>query len=518
MPPKKPQAYLAEAKQLEQSNDVPGAIKLYKSFLSKHRTHPNALNVRVRTAQLCVMQGNHDDAIKVIQTSGVAGQKNLMMMYTLAQACAYAGRLHDAHEALELTLKIDPDYPSAIARLATIMQYEGQTDEAIKTIDDAYARGIDAWDIDHTLGELAPKTGRVDEAADKIKKRLEDTSIQGSARIELGFMLSTLLERQKDYTGAWEAAQAANEYKTDGGMGGYTIKGTKRPKVNTGIGSYNKRIEHTMDLFSVETLKTLEPTEKGPESREHMLMISGMPRSGTTLLEQILSAHPLAESAGEAPYLIMASNNLKMNSSPTQQHLDRLSVSKKSKAAADVMKQLHALSESSEYVVDKHPGNDEHIGLLAAIAPGSKMILTRRDPRDVALSCFFRNFALGHGWTNKFESIVDMIEVRLLMHEHWLKVIPEGAPWLGLRVGDYEGIVNDPETQTREIVEFAGLPWDDACLKFSERKRIVPTLQPHQAAQGVYKGSVAKWAPYAECMGESLDRLNAICERHGYPV
>lgn len=440
------------------------------------------------------------------------------MMYTLGQACAYAGRLHDAQEAIEIALKIDPDYVPAIARLATIMQYQGSTDDAVKTIDAAHARGLDAWELDHTLGELAPKIGRVDEAVDRIKPRLADSTIQGSARVELGFNLASLLERQKDYTGAWKAATDANKYKTDGGMGGYTIKGGKGPKADTRITGYKKRVEHTMELFTVDLLKALEPTEKGPKSVDQMLMISGMPRSGTTLLEQILSAHPLAESAGEAPYLIMASNDLKMNDSPTEQHLMRMSVSKRSKAAADVMKQLRAITGDSEYVVDKHPANDEHIGLLAAIAPGSKMILTRRDPRDVALSCFFRNFALGHGWTNKFESIVDMIEVRLLMHEHWLKVIPEGAPWLGLRVGDYEGIVSDPETQTRKIVEFAGLPWDDACLKFSERKRIVPTLQPHQAAQGVYKGSVAKWAPYAECMGESLDRLNAICERHGYPV
>jgi len=518
MAPKKPQSYLADAQALEQSGDIPGAIKLYKSFISKHRTHPNALKVRIRTAQLCVMQGNHDDAIKLIEHSGGAGEKNLLMMYTLAQACAYAGRLEDAHAALEATLKIDPDYPPAIARLATVMQYEGLKDEALAIINDAYARGIDAWDIDHTLGELAPKSGRVDEAADRIQRRLTDSKIKGAARIELEYMLSSLLECQKKHTEAWEAAARGNALKTDGGMGGYAIKGAQKLKTNTSVDKYKERVHKTMEIFDVEMLKSLEPTDSGPEHRSQIVMISGMPRSGTTLLEQILSSHPQAESAGEAPFLIKAAADLKMYPNPTTQSLKKLSVNKRSKAAGQVLQELQALSESSDYVVDKHPSNDEHIGLLAAIAPDAKMIITRRDPRDIALSCFFRNFALGHGWTNNFESIVDMIEIRLQMHDHWLKVIPEGAPWLKLCVGDYEHIVKDPENQSRKLVEFAGLPWDDACLNFSDRKRIVPTLQPHQAAQGVYSGSVAKWAPYAECMGKSLDRLNAICERHGYPV
>ncbi len=518
MAPKKPQSYLAEAQALEQSGDVAGAVKLYKSFISKHRTHPNALKVRIRTAQLCVMQGAHDEAIKLIEHSGGAGQNNLIMMYTLAQACAYAGRLKDAHAALELTLKIDPDYPPAIARLATIMQYEGLKDESLAVIDDAYARGIDAWDIDHTLGELAPRAGRVDEAADRIQRRLTDSKIKGAARIELEYMFSSLLERQKKHTEAWESAARANALKTEGGMGGYAIKGAKQLKTNTNINKYKERVLNTMEIFDVETLKSLEPTDSGPDSRPQILMISGMPRSGTTLLEQILSAHPQSESAGEAPSLMKAAADLKMRPNPSLQSLKKLSIMKRSKAGKQILDELQDLSKSTDYVVDKHPSNDEHIGLLAAIAPDARMIITRRDPRDIALSCFFRNFALGHGWTNSFESIVDMLEIRLQMHDHWLKVIPEGAPWLKICVGDYEEIVKDSENQSRKLVEFAGLPWDDACLNFSDRKRIVPTLQPHQASQGVYSGSLAKWVPYAECMGKSLDRLNAICERHGYPV
>jgi hypothetical protein len=440
------------------------------------------------------------------------------MMYTLAQACAYAGRLDESVEALNTTLGIDPDYPPAIARLATIMQYSGRRDEALTLLNEAHSRGIDSWDLDLTLGELAPGSGRVDEAVERIERRLTDKSIKDSPRIELEFLLASLLERQGEHAKAWAAAKRGNESNASEGMGGYSVGGSKRQRSNTRVDKEVERIKKTIEIFNAETLRSFEPDGSGPEQRPQILMISGMPRSGTTLLEQILSAHPQAESAGEAPFLIKTAANQKMYPDPSAQSLGRISRSRRSKLGSQLLEDLRALSGSSDYVVDKHPSNDEQIGMLALIAPGAKMILTRRDPRDVALSCYFRNFARGHRWTNNFESIVDMIEFRLQMHDHWLKVIPEAAPWLGLRVGDYEGIVKEPEAQTRAIIEFSGLPWDDACLNFSKRKRIVPTLQPHQAAQGVYAGSVAKWAPYAECMGKSLDRLNAICERHGYPV
>jgi len=518
MAPKTPQSMYTDAQKLEQSGDILGAIKIYKSFLSKHRSHPNAMKVRIRAAQLSVMQGKYLDAVKLIEHAGGAGQKSLLMMYTLAQANAYAGQLSEAHDALRVALGIDPDYPPAIARLATIMQYEGLKDEAMELIDQAYARGIDSWDIDHTLGELASKYGRVDEAAERIEKRLKDQSIKGAARIELEYMLCTLLEKQGNYQASWDAAMRANSQKGDGGMGGYAIKGAKKLKTNTGTKKYRERFEKTKALFTAEFLRTLEPRDDEPALRNQVLMISGLPRSGTTLLEQILSSHPQAESAGEAPNLIMIAQNAKMYPDPTERVMGRMTRKKRSKYGQQLLDELQERSGSDDYVVDKHPSNDEHIGFLAAIAPGAKMILTRRDPRDVALSCFVRNFALGHDWTNRFESIVDMMEMRLELHEHWLRVIPEGAPWLGLMVGDYQHIVQNPDEDARKLIEFCGLPWDDACLQFSKRKRIVPTLQPHQAAQGVYTGSLAKWANYAECMGGSLDRLNAICERFGFAV
>ncbi|MGJ8637523.1 MAG: tetratricopeptide repeat-containing sulfotransferase family protein [Phycisphaerales bacterium] len=518
MPPKKKPNLLEQAKQLETKDDIPGAIKLYRSYLSKNRSHPNAMSVRVRAAQLCVMRGKHDEAIKLIENAGLAGRESLILMYTLAQASAYSGRLDEAHKALERTLEIDPDYPSAIARLATIMQYEGLADDAVKVLDDANKRGIDTWDIDQTFGELAPKSGRIDEAVDRLQKRLADSTLKLTPRITMLNTLASLLEKQEDYKGAWEAADQSNRLNTGEGYGGYALKGIKNNKNSTDLTRFKARIRKVMEIFTVDFLRTFEPTDKGPELRPEILMISGMPRSGTTLLEQILSSHPESESAGEASFLVNAAAELKMYPNPSAQIMERLSINKRNKIGETILQGLQEISGSSRYVVDKHPSNDEHIGLLSAVAPGSKMILTRRDPRDIAMSCFFRNFALGHGWTNKFDAIVDMLEIRLEMHDYWLEVIPEGAPWIDLMVGDYQAIVENPEVESRKLVEFSGMSWDDACLNFSKRKRIVPTLQPHQAAQGVYKGSLAKWVPYSEFMGPSLDRLNAICEKHGYAV
>lgn len=517
MAAKTPTALYKEAQALEESGDIRGAIKLYKSFLSKFRTHPNALKMRIRTAQLCVMTAQHEEAVKLIENCGGLGERNLLMMYTLAQANAYLGKLEEAQSALEKVLDVDPDYPPGIARLSTILQYEGRSDEALEVLNKAMDRGVDAWDLDHTLGELAKKAGRVDEAVDRIERRLAtDTTLKNTPRIELEFMLASLKESQKDYRGAWEAATRGNSLKTTSGLGGYTLEKGKKLVIN--MDKHRQRLETVKSIYNPEFLRSLEPTEAGPESRHQSLMISGMPRSGTTLLEQILSAHPDAESAAEATCLYRIAVELKLFPDPVDRMITRSSINKRSKFGQRLLDELRVITKGSEYTVDKNPGNDEMIGLLAAIAPGSKMILTRRDPRDVALSCYFRNFASGHEWTTTFGTIAEMCEMRQELHEYWLDVIPQHAPWIGLTVGDYQKIVENPESETRRIVEFAGLSWDDACLNFSKRKRIIPTLQPHQAAQGVYKGSLAKWAPYAEFMGDALDHLNRICERFDYQV
>ncbi len=509
---------LRQAKAYEASGDLENEIKAYKSFLSRHRSHPKADEIRTRAAQLLVMLGRHDQAIELIESGGIGARENLRLMYTLAQASAFNGDLDRSLEALGRALEIDPDYAPAIARCATIYLYTGRRDEARAIIDDAIGRGVDAWDIDHALGELAPKSGRVDQAIERISARLETQTIKNVARVELEMKLAEMLEIRGDYKGALEAAGRANKLKGASGLGGYTLKGAQAHNPKVMVDRYKERIGELLAMFNPETLASLAPGEKGPERREEMIFITGMPRSGTTLLEQILSSHPSAETAGEAQTLILKATELGFYPDPAASGIGRLSVSKRTRAGLGVLEGLREIAgRETAYVVDKHPGNDEHVGLLCAIAPGSKVIITRRDPRDIALSCFFRNFAVGHEWTTRMDTIVDMLETRLMMHDYWMGVIPEHAPWVPITVGEYETIVANPESEARRLVAHAGLEWDDRCLEFSKRRRIVPTLNPHQAAQGVYTGSVKKWHKYAEVMDpKQLDRLHEIAERHGF--
>lgn len=509
---------LRKAKELEAKGDVDGEIKAYKSFLSRNRSHPKADQIRTRAAQLMVMLGRHDQAIDLISMGGIGAQKDLQLMFTLAQAHAYSGNMEGSLEALGRALEINPDFAPAIARCATVYMYTGKRDEAQAIIEAAIDRGVDGWDIDHALGEIAPRSGRIDEAIERITKRLGDQTLKTTARVELEIKLAEMLEIRGDYKGAYEAAERANKQKGVSGLGGYVLKGAKAHNPKVMVDRYKERIGQLMALFSPETLRSLEPDDKGPERREEMIFISGMPRSGTTLLEQILSSHSEAETAGEAQALIWEATRLKFYPSPDESRIGQLSANKRTKSGLKVLEDLrHIAGADVPYVVDKHPGNDEHVGLLSAIAPGCKIIITRRDPRDIALSCFFRNFAVGHEWTTRFDTIVDMLETRLRMHDYWMSVIPEHAPWVPITIGEYETIVANPESEAKRLVAHAGLGWEDSCLEFSKRKRIVPTLNPHQAAQGVYTGSVKKWHKYAEVMDpKQLDRLHEIAERHGF--
>ncbi len=192
--------------------------------------------------------------------------------------------------------------------------------------------------------------------------------------------------------------------------------------------------------------------------------------------------------------------------------------SREGRALRETMRTLARVGDGREAViVDKTPFNDRRIGVLAAIGPGAKVVLTRRDPRDIALSCFFRNFAGGMEWSADMGWITEMISQRMELHEHLLEVIPQHAPWLSITEARYEDLVCNPEDEARRLVDFMGLEWDPACLRFSDRKRMLPTLDPMQTGQGVYTGSLARWKRFEPVVGGALDGLHELAERLGYP-
>ena len=216
------------------------------------------------------------------------------------------------------------------------------------------------------------------------------------------------------------------------------------------------------------------------------LFVVGMTRSGTTLVEQILAAHPMAHGCGELPVFTAFGNAL-----PDASFTDD------PERLAEFARKWHAAvrrtaPEDARLAIDKHPFNLEQLALVAAALPDARVVWCRRDPRDVALSIYAESFAPEATYATDLDDIRFLIAEQARLMRHWREVL--GLPLIEVR---YETLVDQPEAQARRLVEFAGLPWHDGCLDFHARARPVQTHSRWQVRQPIHRGAIGRWRRYA---------------------
>lgn len=217
------------------------------------------------------------------------------------------------------------------------------------------------------------------------------------------------------------------------------------------------------------------------------LFVVGMTRSGTTLVERILAAHPQAHGCGELPVFTAFGNALpEAPFTIDPQMLTEL-------AGRWRAAMRRTAPDGVALAIDKHPFNLEQLALVAASLPDARVVWCRRDPRDVALSIYAESFAPDARYATDLDDIRFVMQQQARLMRHWREVL--ALPIHEIR---YEQLVDDPETQARRLVEFAGLPWHDDCLRFHENARPVQTHSRWQVRQPIHRGAIGRWRRYAD--------------------
>ncbi len=436
-------------------------------------------------------RGRIPEAIEEMQLAvelgpGVAGNHRV-----LGDLLSTVGKNEAALAAYEEALRLEPADAAALAGRGHALRILGHSAEAVAAYEECTRLRPDRGEVWWSLATMRGYAFS-EEQLTAMRQALEAKETGEDTRIHLAFALARAAEYQDQYDDAWSYYERGNGLKR---------AQVKYDPVTTEM-THNAMIQ-ACDRELLERSGVADFSEPGP------IFILGLPRSGSTLLEQILASHSMVEGCGELPYIVMLTSNL--GAADKQRYPDVL---------ADMsVEQLRAVGQSYlyhtrshrdgklPYFTDKMPANFTHIGLIHMALPHARIIDARRHPLDTCIANFRQMFAQGKNMTYDLYELAEYyLEYDRIM-AHWDRVLPGRV----LRVR-YEDVVADLEGQTRRLLDYCGLPWEDACVNFHRNARAVNTASSEQVRQPIYTDSVGYWKHYESQLDEVREILAPLID------
>ena len=470
---------LRQAHTLFESGRFAEAVPLYEPLIKDHPAHWG-----LRYSMGCCMLGlgQLDRAISEFKLAAAFNPKAPAPYIELAQAYSLKEQYPPALSALDRALALRPNWEPAVANKADLLNLVGRTDEAIELARAQHARGVTEPRAAALVAGVLAKAGQRDEAIALLERFVDEPKFPDAHKVSLYYALGRLLDKAGRYDDAWAAYARAND--------------TVRKPFDAA--QHSAFIDRMINAW---TRPVLEALPKPTRTLDNLVFIVGMPRSGTSLTEQILASHPDVEAGGERDTIARVSAELLGIPDTSQTYVladptrlqDQATIDK---AARSLINAIPPKARRATVFTDKMPGNWRHLALIQALAPNAKVIWCRRDPIDTCLSCYFQNFYGPHLWRNTLEHAALVHKDHDRNMRHWLEVID-----LPILEVVYEETVADQEAQTRRLLDFLGLPWDDATLSFHETDRVVRTSSNEQVRQPMYTSSVKRWKNYEKHLG-----------------
>jgi len=396
----------------------------------------------------------------------------------LGAALEALDRTAAALAAYRRAVAINPQHAEAQNNLGVLLSAYGRPSEARQCFAAALATRPDFAEAHYNQSSL--KTWQSDDPQlQTLRSIAADDSQPLETRIRMNFALGKALEDIGDYEQSFAAYQTGN-----------SLKFASSPYRES---SAETVFEQVRTLFNPDFFAARKPSAIVDQTP---VFIVGMPRSGTTLIEQILSSHRYVYGAGELTTLhetIRGSldqyqvGSLFERLDEALPQLDYLQMGK------TYLQQVRKLDEHALRITDKMPANFFFIGFIRLMLPGAKIIHVRRDPLDTCLSCYTRLFNNTMDFTYDLKALGNYYSRYARLMQHWQEVLPAGT----IFTISYEGLVKDPRRHVQQLLEYVGLPWDDACLEFYRNPRQVKTASVNQVRQPLYQSSIGRWQRYA---------------------
>ena len=467
---------------------------------------------------------NSEKAIQHLVTARKSLPKEPRLLLHLAKSYQATARTEEAHQALTAARKLPMGTPEQAILVTTLADLE-QNDEAKRILDElvkAHPDSVDILSLDANFSMLAgefdrmraaivklvdmgvksgnlllayTRAGKVtkdDPILEAMKSAHENKNEEEDSRSQLGFALAKVHDDWGDYAQSFKYLREANDQERK--------RFPPNEKLAKGkMGTIKRMFEGVDDLLTKgeypSTADTLFPGS---------IQITGMPRSGTTLVEQIVSSHSRVTAAGEVGIVAQEITSV----------IDPIDIEGKNLTKRDlnqigtgITQAYHRLFPDAEIVTDKAIMSCEYSGIFAAALPSGRMVVLRRDPRDNCLSIYKNRFQSGaHSYSTDLEALARQYLLFVDMQAYWKNVAPDSFYEI-----KYEDLIENPEEETRRLIDYCGLEWEDSCLEFYKNTRRVKTLSAFQVRQKLYSSSVGAWKNYEE----ELQPLIKILDKGG---
>lgn len=465
--------------------------------------------------------GNAEEALNCFKRVIAADPNDAEGHNNMGIALGLMRRRDEALEASRMAIKLDPRSWQPWLNLAQIYLQNDEVENALEVYQAGIELAADKDMFNYTLGHTLNLLGKFDTAVTFFRRAYEknpgdlgalsqfinhqefasiDDPLLLNARaavdaatdetadiINLCFALGKIMDRLEQYDAAFAYYERGNRLRSQ------TQQFSRE--------AHRQYIDAIIQQYDADTIA--KPRASGNPS-DTPIYIVGMPRSGTTLAEQIIASHPLVAGGGERGFWGEAEKDRAGKGRLDQAAIDTLAQA----CLQDLAGVAKATDKQAIRVTDKMPHNFLRMGLIHTVFPNARIIHVRRHPVDNCLSIYFQNFRGDHPYAYDLDNLAFYRREYERLMQHWREVMPADRYF----EFDYEDLVADQEGMSRKLIEFCGLEWDDACLNFHENKRAIKTASIWQVRQKIYTSSVERWRHYEPHIGPLMALLETSPE------
>jgi tetratricopeptide (TPR) repeat protein len=485
---------------LEALNNLILAYKDLKQFDQGIATAQQALKLQPQNSDalaymgaIYVEQDRLDAAFDALKKSLAIAPNKAETLNMLGRAYFEADEPTKAIQVYQRAIALKPDFGDPYNNMGNALKELGRFDEALKAFETCLALNPEAIGTYVNLVDTYKFRSSDDRHVKAIEAQIaHPEGLSEERRMQMSFAAAKVYDDLKRYDEAFPLLLTGNALK----------RKTIAYDEPTILGYFGR-------LKNVMTADLLREKSGGGVQSDTPIFVLGMPRSGTTLVEQILASHPRVAGAGELKDMSSTVNSVRAKDGkvmPFPEFVPVATPAEIARVGEAYLQKLKRRAPEAERITDKMPSNFYFLGLIYLMLPGAKVIHTNRNPVDTCVSCFSKLFAGEQSQTYNLGELGRYYRAYHGLMAHWRQALPTGT-FLDVQ---YEEVVADTEAQARRILDYCGLEWDARVLDFHRNERPVKTASSSQVRQPIYGSSVARWRNYEKFLGPLLQELGDL--------